>query len=101
MLEALASGTRVVATATPGASEVRTLFPADVSLVPIEQPAALAAEVSAQLGVRRRASDVTLRTIADRFSERRCASEYLRLYEQAIAGTGVTTASGALTRGAH
>lgn len=88
MLEALACGTRVVATATAGAKEVRTHFPADVSLVEPEDPAALASSVSAALGTRRRAGHDTLATIADRFSQDRCAAEYLRVYEQALAQTG-------------
>ena len=101
MLEALACGTRVVATATAGAMEVQSLFPDDVSLVESENPSALAAEVSAQLGARRRASAATLRTIADRFSERRCASEYLRIYEHAIGQRSAGAPSGAVTRGAR
>jgi glycosyltransferase involved in cell wall biosynthesis len=102
MLEALASGTRVVATATAGASEVQTLFHDDVSLVPVENPAALAREVSAQLAAGRRASQATLGTIADRFSERRCAAEYLQVYEQAIAAMkGLPVTSPAAMRGAR
>jgi glycosyltransferase involved in cell wall biosynthesis len=99
MLEALASGTRVVATATAGASEVQALFPGDVTLVPQENPAALAKEVSAQLRANCRTSEETHRTITDRFSERRCASEYLRVYEQALARAGVATTPDVLTRG--
>ena len=101
MLEALASGTRVVATATAGASEVHRLFPDDVTLVATENATALAREVSAQLVAGRRASQATLGTIAERFSERRCASEYLHVYEQAIARTGLPVTSPAAMRGAR
>ena len=101
MLEALACGTPVVATATAGAQEVQRLFPDDVTLTPVEDVAALAARVSEHLRARRRAGEATLRTIADRFSQTRCAAEYLKVYEDALAAPERSLVPDAAARGAH
>ncbi len=85
MLEALASGTRVVATDTAGAQEVHSFFPADVALCPRENPAALASAVLAALETPRRASAEAAQVVRDRFSPAACAARYQAVYEDVVA----------------
>lgn len=84
MLEALACGTPVVATATAGAREVQDVFPADVALAEPGNAHALAAAVIARLHDARRTDPSTRRELRERFSPSRCAAEYLRVYEEAL-----------------
>jgi glycosyltransferase involved in cell wall biosynthesis len=84
MLEALACGTPVVATATAGAREVHALFPDDVAICEPGNVGAFAAAIVARLREPRRTDPATLRMLRDRFSPSRCASEYLRVYEEAL-----------------
>ena len=84
MLEALACGTPVVATATAGAREVQNLFPADVALAEAGNTDALSAVVTARLREARRTDPATLRVLREQFSPSRCAVEYLRVYEEAL-----------------
>ena len=81
MLEALACGTRVVATATAGATEAHRYFEDDLALTPLEAPEALAARVERALGESRRASDRTLDRIASMFRPAGCARAYQAVYE--------------------
>jgi glycosyltransferase involved in cell wall biosynthesis len=81
MLEALACGTPVVATATAGAREVQSHFPTDVALVEIGKADAIAAAVNRRLLDARRTEPATLSALRERFSPQRCAAEYLGVYE--------------------
>jgi glycosyltransferase involved in cell wall biosynthesis len=84
MLEALASGTRVVATNTPGGLEVREHFGEDVTIVEKGDAAALARAVCTVLAAR----SGTLKATADRlrteFSVAHCAARYLEVYRRAM-----------------
>jgi glycosyltransferase involved in cell wall biosynthesis len=87
MLEALACGTPVVATATAGAVEVQSHFPDDVTVCAREDPAALAAAVLAVLGARRRAGEATEQILRARFSPAACAAQYRAVYESVVVST--------------
>jgi glycosyltransferase involved in cell wall biosynthesis len=83
MLEALACGTRVVATATAGAAEAHRYFDDDLALTPLEAPEALAVAVERSLAESRRAGARTLETVAAMFRPAGCARAYRAVYEQA------------------
>ncbi len=82
-LEALASGTRVVSTDNPGGLELRTMFCDDVTVVPHENPGALARAVGNLLAAPARTLDATQTLIAERFRMGRVVERYLELYEEA------------------
>jgi len=84
MLEALACGTRVVATATAGACEAHGFFVDDVRLTPVEDPGSLAEAVVQALGERRRTSEATEQRIESTFRPAGCAKAYVAVYEQAM-----------------
>jgi glycosyltransferase involved in cell wall biosynthesis len=84
MLEALASGTPVVATDTAGGLEVHEHFPDDVRLAPRENARALGAAVVEALGRGRSVGDATRRRLAGDFSEAACAARYFDVYRQAL-----------------
>jgi glycosyltransferase involved in cell wall biosynthesis len=86
MLEALASGTRVVATKTAGGIEVHDRFPDDVSLTAKEDPTALATAVLDALKQGGRSGRGTADTLQRDFSVAGCAASYLDLYRHALAG---------------
>lgn len=81
MLEALACGTPVVATATAGAREVAGYFPADVRLAEGDEAAALAAAIVASLGAPCRVSEAARRELRERFNPEACVAAYRRVYE--------------------
>ena len=81
MLEALACGTRVVATATAGATEAHEYFDDDLALTPVEAPEALAAAVERMLGESRRAGTRALERVASMFRPAGCAQAYRAVYE--------------------
>jgi glycosyltransferase involved in cell wall biosynthesis len=83
MLEALACGTRVVATSTAGATEAHRYFDGDLVLAPVEAPEALAAAVERSLAESRRAGARTLETVATMFRPAGCAKAYRAVYEEA------------------
>jgi len=85
MLEALACGTRVVATATAGAREAKGFFEDDVRLTPVEDAGALAEAVVQAIGEGRRTSDATRRRIETTFRPGGCAKAYEDVYEEALA----------------
>jgi glycosyltransferase involved in cell wall biosynthesis len=85
MLEALACGTPIVATATAGAIEVHGHFSADVALVEPGTIDGLAAGVIGRLRERRRVGADTLDAVRVRFSPARCAMEYLQVYRDTVA----------------
>jgi glycosyltransferase involved in cell wall biosynthesis len=83
-LEALASGTPVVSTDSPGGVELATFFGDDITVVPKSDPAALAQAILTFLKKPRRVCTATMDRIADRFRLEGVSSRYLRLYEEAI-----------------
>jgi glycosyltransferase involved in cell wall biosynthesis len=84
-LEALASGTPVVSTDNPGGLELRALLGEDVTVVPRQDPEALAAALLAFLERPRRVSAETLRQVTERFSPASVVERYLELYRRAAA----------------
>jgi len=83
-LEALACGTPVISTDSPGGIELNGIFGDDVALVPKQDPEALAHEVLAFLAQPRRARAATAETLAQRFRPEGVVSRYLALYEEAL-----------------
>jgi glycosyltransferase involved in cell wall biosynthesis len=83
-LEALACGTPVVSTDSPGGVELAGIFGDDVTVVPRQDPAALAAATFAFLERPRRAREQTLATIAARFRLPALTESYLALYREAV-----------------
>jgi glycosyltransferase involved in cell wall biosynthesis len=88
MLEALACGTRVVATATAGASETSQYFAEDLELTPVDAAAPLADAMVRALSDPRRTGDATKRQIDTLFRPTSCASAYKAVYEAALAPRG-------------
>lgn len=86
IMEALSSGTAVVATRSGGPEDIVTEEVGRV--VQVDDPAALAAAIEQVLEERSRFEPSRLRAYAlERFSWDRLAVEYLGIYRQAIAGT--------------
>jgi glycosyltransferase involved in cell wall biosynthesis len=84
-LEALATGTPVVSTDNPGGLELHELLGEDVTVVPRQDPEALAGALLAFLERPRRVAAQTLRVVAERFSAASVVDRYLELYRQAAA----------------
>ncbi len=84
MLEALACGTPVVATATAGAVEAQGFFEEDLQLTPLEDAEALAATVQRALESPRRVSPRTHARIASTFTPAACAQAYREVYAAAL-----------------
>lgn len=84
-LEALASGTPVVSSDTPGGLELRSLFGDDVTIVPREDPDALARAVVACLRDGRRASAAARERIERDLRPGSVARRFLALYESVLA----------------
>lgn len=84
VLEALASGTRVVSTDNPGGLELGALFPDDLRIVPKENPQALADGIAAALRENQRISERTSRVIDEHFSLRGLVDRYCEIYEEAL-----------------
>jgi len=84
MLEALACGTRVVATDTAGAREAQGYFDRDITLETRATPDALASAIAGALREDRRAGDDTLGRIESMFRPGDCARSYRAVYEAAI-----------------
>ena len=82
-LEALACGTPVVSTDSPGGVELHGLFGDDVAVVPRQNPPELAAAILAFLEKPRRTSEATTRLIEERFRLAGVADRYLTLYQEA------------------
>jgi glycosyltransferase involved in cell wall biosynthesis len=89
-LEALASGTPVVATATAGSREVANLFPADVSLVDVGDTRRLADLAVDALDHPRRTHDTTAARIDTDFRIASAAASYLDLYRRVVASPEVS-----------
>jgi glycosyltransferase involved in cell wall biosynthesis len=83
-LEALASGTPVISTDSPGGVELARFFKDDITLVPKRDPGALARALLAFLARPHRTAPDTARTIAERFRLAGVSARYLELYEEAL-----------------
>jgi glycosyltransferase involved in cell wall biosynthesis len=79
-VEALACGTPVVSTDSPGGVELGQLFGDDVHVVPREDPAALAAAISAALGRKRRTSAHTDAVLEREFRPATVAARFSAIY---------------------
>ncbi len=85
-VEALACGTPVVSTDNPGGLELNGLFGPDVSIVPGEQPIALARAISYLLEHPRRTLAGTRETIEREFRPGAVDVRYRAVYESALQG---------------
>ncbi len=91
-VEALASGTPVISADNPGGLELNDLFGRDVSLVPREQPMALARAIAAFLTQKRRTSESTGEVIEREFRPRAVAERYRTIYDNVVAGARAVAA---------
>ncbi len=85
-VEALACGTPVVSADNPGGLELSDLFGRDVSIVPREQPKALAGAIDRFLLEKRRTDQATRDTIEREFRPSAVAGRYRALYEGLTSG---------------
>ncbi len=81
-VEALASGTPVVSTDNPGGLELNDTFGLDVTIVPREQPLALAKAISHFLDHKRRTLSRTREAIQQEFSPAAVAAKYRAIYAE-------------------
>jgi glycosyltransferase involved in cell wall biosynthesis len=84
VLEALACGTRVVSTDSPGGIELGEMFRDDLRIVPRGAPRALADGIAESLREDRRVSNATSRLVDERFSLRSLVDRYCEIYEGAL-----------------
>lgn len=81
-VEALASGTPVVSADNPGGLELNDAFGPDVTIVPREQPLALAKAIAHFLRQKRRTLPGTCETIEREFRPAAAAAHYRAIYEE-------------------
>jgi glycosyltransferase involved in cell wall biosynthesis len=81
-VEALATGTPVLSTDNPGGLELHDVFGPDVTIVPREQPLALANAIVHFLRHKRRTLASTRETIAREFAPAAVAEQYWRVYAE-------------------
>jgi glycosyltransferase involved in cell wall biosynthesis len=86
-VEALATGTPVLSTDNPGGLELNELFGPDVSLVPREQPLALANAIGHFLRNKRRTLSGTADTLTREFSPAAVAGRYWAIYHELTTGS--------------
>ncbi len=84
-LEALACGTRVVSSDSPGGVELHGLFGADVTIVPRQDAGALASAIVSALSTPRRTGPLTLATLEREFRPAAVAAKFYAIYH-GIAG---------------
>lgn len=83
-VEALASGTPVISSDNPGGLELSDVFGTDVTIVPREQPLALAAVIGDFLRDKRRALESTRDIIEREFRAPAVAAQYREVYTEAL-----------------
>ncbi len=83
-LEALACGTPVVSSDNPGGVELNDLFGVDVTVVPREQPIALARALVDALENKRRTRPATRDLIEHEFRPAVVSAQYRRIYDRAL-----------------
>jgi len=81
-LEALACGTPVIASDNPGGLELRELFGFDVSIVPRENPLALARTIVHLLDDKRRVRASTIELLDREFRPEHVGAQYRAVYER-------------------
>ena len=84
-VEALACGTPVVSSDNPGGVELNGVFGPDVSIVPGEQPIALAQAITYFLQHKRRTLQGTRNVIEREFRPAAVAEQYWEVYREALA----------------
>jgi glycosyltransferase involved in cell wall biosynthesis len=87
-LEALAAGTPVVSSDNPGGLELREIFGYDVSIVPKENPLALAAAIVQAIDSPRRVHRNTTETIERDYRPPAVQKQYRDIYERVLRRTG-------------
>ncbi len=85
-VEALACGTPVISSDNPGGLELNEIFGPDVTVVPRQQPVALAAAIVAFLKNKRRTLAGTRDTLDRLFRPAAVAAQYREVYEQVTRG---------------
>jgi glycosyltransferase involved in cell wall biosynthesis len=88
-IEALASGTPVIASDTPGGVELNDLFGTDVIITPREKPVRLARAIVDLLENKRRTRNTTRETIDRDFRPAVIGEQFRAVYERAIANASV------------
>lgn len=83
-VEALACGTPVISSDNPGGLELNEVFGPDVTVVPGEQPIALAAAIVGFLQQKRRTSESTRESLDRLFRPSAVAAQYRELYEDVM-----------------
>lgn len=83
VVEALACGTPVVMTETPGGKELVELFPDDINLVELRNPDKLAEAIIKFLSAKRRVNNSTSDTVAKLFRTENIYKQYMDFYKKA------------------
>jgi glycosyltransferase involved in cell wall biosynthesis len=86
-LEALASGTPVISSDNPGGLELRELFGFDVTVVPRENPLALARAIVQLLDGKRRTQPNTTELIEREYRPAAVQAQYRGIYERILSAT--------------
>jgi glycosyltransferase involved in cell wall biosynthesis len=86
VIEALACGTPVVMTNTPGGKELLDLFPEDIRLVELHNPEQISQAVTEFLSYKRRIKRTTSDVIYRLFRTEHIYKQYLNLYKRAVEG---------------